>query len=134
MTKLIRHDPFRHLLTWPRWIDGWEDTFSTQRGLKVHETENAIIAEAIVAGVPTKDVDIRIDDGILTIKAEAKEEEKEKNLYRSSSYKYYYTCALSGGLWNKAKAEVEDGVVTITIPKTPSSEPRKIKVKAREKK
>lgn len=79
-------------------------------------------------------MDIRIDDGVLTIKAEAKEEEKEKDLYRSSSYKYYYTCALSGGLWDKAKADVEDGVVTITIPKTPSSKPRKIKVKTREKK
>ena len=134
MTKLIQHDPFRHLFAWPRWFDEWEDTFTAQRGLKVHETENAIVAEAVVAGVPTKNIDVHIDDGILTIKAEVKEEEKGKNQYRSASYKYYYTCALSGGHWEKAKADVEDGVITITIPKTPSSKPRKIKVKTREKK
>jgi hypothetical protein len=35
-------------------------------------------------------------DGILTIKAEKKEEEKKKGEYRSASYQYY-TTALSGG-------------------------------------
>jgi len=133
MTKLVRHDPFRHLFTWPRWSDDWDDTFSTQRGLKVHETENSIVAEAVVAGVPTKDVDVHIDDGVLTIRAEAKEEEKAKDQYRSSTYKYYYTCALSGGQWDKATADVEDGVVTVEIPKTAASKPRKIKVKTKAK-
>jgi len=43
-----------------------------------------------------RDVDVHIDDGVLTIKAEKSEESKKKDSYISSSFQYYYTCALTG--------------------------------------
>lgn len=132
MVDLIRRDPFRSMFAWPR-IDEWEDSFSPQRGLKIHETESSIVAEAVVAGVSSSDVEVNIEDGVLTIKAEKSEEKKDKGVYRASSYKYYYTAALSGGQWDKATAEVEDGVVKVVIPKTEAARPRKITVKARAK-
>ena len=122
--QLVRFDPFRGLL---------DDDFtmpSTQRGLKVRETENKIVVEAVVAGVPKKDVEIDIEDGVLTIKAESKQESETKLEYKSSSYQYYYTTALSGGQWDKAEASVDDGIVKIEIPKTEAARPRKISVKA----
>ena len=128
---IVKRDPLRSLYT--RWLDEFEET-TTQRGLKIHETDNSIVAEAVVAGVPAADVDVEIEDGVLTIKAEAKEEIKNKNEFKSSSYQYYYTCALSGGQWNKADAEVKNGVVTVTIPKTKVARPRKISVKTKESK
>jgi HSP20 family protein len=123
--QLVRFDPFRSLL---------DDSFNSptlQRGLKVRETENKILVEAVVAGVPKKDVEIEIEDGVLTIKAEVKEESETKNEYKSSSYEYYYTTALSGGQWDKAEADVTDGVVKIEIPKTEAARPRKITVKTK---
>jgi len=123
MTKLVRRDPFRSLFAWPRWFDEFED-FGGQRGLKIRETDSDIIAEAVIAGVATKDVDIDIEDGVLTIRAESKKETEEEK----SSYQYYYTAALSGGQWDKVEAKVRDGVVRITIPKAESVKPRKIKV------
>lgn len=72
--------------------------------------------------VPSNSVEADIEDGVLTIKAEAKTE--------SSSYSYYYTAALSGGQWDKADAQVKDGVVSVIIPKTEASKPRRITVKA----
>jgi HSP20 family protein len=134
VAKLTRWDPFRNPFAWPRWMDEDEDTFTTQRGLKIHETDKNVIAEAVVAGVPADQVEVDIEDGVLTIKAEKKEEEKKKGEYKTSSYQYYYTLALSGGQWDKAKAEVEDGVVKVTIPKTEAARPRKISVKAKAKK
>ncbi len=134
MADLVKRDPFRSLFSFPRWMDDFDDlSFSAQRGLKVHETDKDIVVEAVVAGVPAGDVDINVDDGVLTIKAERSEETKKKGLYKSSSYQYYYTCALSGGAWDKADADFEDGVVTITIPKTEAAKPRKITVKAKGK-
>lgn len=134
MADLVKRDPFRSLFSLPRWMDDFDDmSFSAQRGLKVHETDKDIVVEAVVAGIPASDVDINVDDGVLTIKAERSEETKKKGSYKSSSYQYYYTCALSGGAWDKADADFEDGVVTITIPKTEAARPRKITVKARGK-
>ena len=134
MVDLVRKDPFfRGLFAWPNWLDEWEDRFSTQRGLKIRETSKSIIAEAVVAGVPAKDVGVHIEDGVLTIKAEKTEEKKKKGEYKASSYQYYYTAALSGGQWDKTKAEIEDGVVKVTIPKAEAVRPRKITVKAKAK-
>jgi HSP20 family protein len=137
MTDIIlRHDPFRSLFNWPRWGEDFDD-ISFQKGLKVHETDKDIVAEAVIAGVPAENVEVGIEDGVLTIKAENKKEENlpagrqggKKGEYHASSYKYYYTCALSGGAWDKASADVKHGVVTITIPKAKAARPRKIKVK-----
>ena len=51
MSDIIRRDPFfRSLFAWPRWLDEFEEP-SMQKGLKIHETEKNIIAEAVVAGV-----------------------------------------------------------------------------------
>jgi len=133
MADLVRHDHFRHLFAWPRWMEDFDDTSVSQRGLKIHETDKNIVAEAVVAGVPADDVEVNIEDGILIIKAEKKEESKNKDEYTSTSYNYYYTAALSGGQWDRAEAEVEHGVIKITIPKTEAARPRKITVKAKGK-
>ncbi len=132
MTDIIKRDPFfRSLFAWPRWLDEFEEPV-LQRGLKIHETEKNIIAEAVVAGVPADEVEVEIEDGILTVKAEKKIEEKKKGQYKASSYQYYYTAALTGGQWDKATADIKDGVVKVTIPKTEAARPRKITVKAKE--
>lgn len=136
MTDLIRRDPFRNIFTWPRWLDEWEDEFptlTTSRGLRIHEDEKNIFVDAVVAGVAADDVVVDIEDGVVTIRAEKKTEEKKKEEYKSSSYNYYYTCALSGGQWDKASAEVTNGVLELKIPKTDAARPRKISVKAKGK-
>ena len=133
MADLVRRDPFRSLFAWPRWMEDFDGSFASQKGLKIHETEKNIIIEAVVAGVPALDVEVDIEDGVLTIKAEKKEEDNKKNEYTSTSYNYYYTAALSGGQWDKADAEVEHGVVKVTIPKTEAARPRKVTVKAKGK-
>lgn len=136
---IIRWDPFalRPWFRWPRWMEEWEwpEWTEPSRGLRIHETDKNIIAEAVVAGVPAENVEVTIEDGVLTIKAEAEEKEEKKKAKRYAAYKYYYTAALAGGQWDKAKAEIEDGVVTISIPKVEErvAKPKKIKVTAKKK-
>ena len=126
---LVRRDPFRSLFSLPRWMEDMDFATSSQRGLRVRETDKDIIVESVVAGVPAKNVDVDIEDGVLAIRAEKKEEKDDQ----TSAYSYYYTLALSGGQWDKAEAEVENGVVYVTIPKTEAARPQKIKVKAKKK-
>jgi HSP20 family protein len=127
MGDIVKRDPFKSIFAWPRWMEEYDD-MSVQKGLKLREDDKNIYIEAVVAGVPSEQVDVEIEDGVVTIKAENKEEEKNKNEYKSSSYRYYYTCALSGGKWDKADAQVKHGVVTITVPKEEAKRPRKVKV------
>ncbi len=124
--QLIRFDPFKSLLN-----EEFNIASPIQKGLNIRETEKSIVVEAVVAGVPKDDVEIEIEDGVLTIKAEVKEEKETKNEYRSSNYQYYYTTALSGGQWDKAEADVENGIVRIDIPKTEAARPRKITIKTK---
>lgn len=133
MGSLAKRDPFKSL-SWSRLLDDFDFPAMSQRGLKVRETDNAIIAEAVVAGVDSNDVDIHIEDGVLTIKAENTITEGDGGDYEQSSYQYYYSVAMSGGQWDQAEADIENGILTITIPKAESARPRKISVKSKSKK
>jgi HSP20 family molecular chaperone IbpA len=81
MVDLVKRDPFRSIFSWPRWLDEWEEEFqtlTTSRGLRIHEDEKNIYVDAVVAGVPADDVQVDIEDGVVTIKAEKKHRRKEK--------------------------------------------------------
>ncbi|KAA8541913.1 hypothetical protein F0562_023065 [Nyssa sinensis] len=76
-----------------------------------------------VPGLAKEDVKITVEDGILTIKGEHKEEEEEGSddeHWSSRSYGYYNTCLVlpDDAKAEEIKAEVKDGVLWITIPKT----------------
>lgn len=131
MTDLVRRDPFLGRWIMPSWMSDIDDMLpqAMRRGLRVRETEKEIVVEAVIAGVPEKDVEVHIEDGVITVKAEKKIE--GENTYQA--YSYYYTTALSGGQWDKAEAEVEHGIITISIPKTEAAKPRQITVKTKAK-
>jgi signal transduction histidine kinase len=104
--------------------------FEIHLTIKVDSNQNLlwIIVEDNGSGFPED------PEEILTPFFTTKKEKKTKNEFQASSFKYYYTTALSGGDWHKAKAEVKNGIVTVIIPKTEAARPKKITVKAKESK
>jgi HSP20 family molecular chaperone IbpA len=65
---IMRYDPTKGIFAWPRWLDEFDDQFLTQtsqRGLRIHETEKSIVVDAVVAGVPSGQVEVNIEDGVL---------------------------------------------------------------------
>ena len=131
----------------PRWTEQWfkllpeEWTETSQdKGLTVYETDDDVVIKASMAGVPSEEVDVSIEGGVVTIKGEHKEKEEEKKkkkvVYRQArAAKYLYTTSIPCPVKpNKAKAEMENGVLTVTLPKKETAKPKKIKVKAKAKK
>lgn len=136
-------DPFSLFPRWTwRWPSVWEEEEwwpEEREGLTVYETDDDIIVKANVAGVPANKVDVSIEGGTMTIKAEHEETEEEKKkkkiVYRQArKARYLYTTSIPCPVEaDKAEAVVQDGVVTVTVPKKEAVKPKKIKVKAKSK-
>jgi HSP20 family protein len=97
------------------------------------------VVKAALPGLKPEDVSIDITSETLTIRGENKAEQeikKEDYLYQERRYgAFSRSLVLPSGLKpDKAEATMEDGVLTLTIPKAEGVKPKAIKVKAKEKK
>lgn len=102
----------------------------------VRETEDAIVVQAELPGVEEGDVEIEFADGVLTLRGEKKQEHEEEE-----KEKGYYLMERSYGTFLRRipiPAEVDEegiravfdkGVLTVTLPKKPEAQPRKIAIK-----
>nr|WP_241195996.1 Hsp20/alpha crystallin family protein [Streptomyces sp. SID10362] len=80
---------------------------------------------------PDKDVEIAVEDGLLTVRAERTEETKEKHRTEFRYGTFARSVRLPAGAQDdEATAEYEDGVLTITVPvPTPKAGTRTIPVR-----
>ena len=99
----------------------------------IFETENELVVKADVPDVDPKDLDIRVENNILTIRGERKFERKinEENYLRVE--RAYGTFSRSFALSNTVntesiKAEYQNGVLELHVPKREEAKPRQIKV------
>ncbi|HOE15206.1 MAG TPA: Hsp20/alpha crystallin family protein [Candidatus Paceibacterota bacterium] len=113
--------------------EDWFITPSTQNGLTVSEDDNKIYVEAAVPGIDPKNVEVTFQDGYLWIRAETKEEErdKKKKYYRQASQSFSYRVAVPGEVdpSKEPEATYKHGVMTITFNKSPKAQPKKIPIK-----
>lgn len=129
---IVRWDPFQS--RWPSIWNWDEDDFypGGESNLDVYETEDEVVVKANVAGVDDEKVEITFEKGILWIRAEESEEEKEgKKYYRKASRSYSYKVAVPGNIDIKHEpdADIEKGVVTVTFRKAEEAKLKKISVK-----
>jgi HSP20 family protein len=107
--------------------------------LDVYQALNEVVVKAALPGLKPEDVSIDITGETLTIRGETKAEQeikKEDYIYRERRYgAFSRSLVLPSGLKpDKAEPTMEDGVLTLTIPKAEGVKPKAIKVKAKEKK
>ncbi|MBX6370221.1 MAG: Hsp20/alpha crystallin family protein [Rhodospirillales bacterium] len=103
--------------------------------LDICETDSEIKVTAELPGIDEKDIDVTLRDDVLTIKGEkkAEREEKEENyhLVERSYGSFSRSVRLPSGLdANKVKATMDKGVLTVTMPKPPTAQPKKIEIKS----
>jgi HSP20 family protein len=115
----------------------WDDdddtmTVSSPSGLSVSEDEKNVYVEASMPGLDAKDIEVTFDKGVVWVKGEAKEEEKNKKYYRRASRSFSYRVAVPGEVNPDAEPEAtyKNGVMTVTFAKSPKKQPKKIAVKA----
>jgi HSP20 family protein len=93
--------------------------------LEVSENDKEIRVTAEVPGMSDKDVELLIEDGVLTIRGERKSETEDKQ--RGYTERYYgrfeRRIALPRGVDEEhARADFRDGVLTVTLPKSEEAE------------
>jgi len=99
----------------------------------IFENEHELVVKADLPDVKPEELDIRVENNILTIRGERKFEKKvdEKNYLRvERSYgSFARSFALANTVNSEAiKADYKDGVLTLTIPKREEAKPKQIRV------
>lgn len=149
---IIRWDPFRDFVTLRDRMNRLFDETVTQRGedkdlmstawspsCDIFETENELVLNAEVPGIDEDDIEVKIEDNTLTIQGERKleKETKEENYHRvERSYGSFYRSFSLPHYINQEniKAEHDNGVLKVHMPKKPELKPRSVKILKPEKK
>ncbi len=144
--NIIRWDPFRDLTTLRERMNRLFEDVYTSRGeekdlvastwnpsVDIYETENALVMKAELPGVDENDIELKIEDSTLTLKGDRKleKETKEENYHRiERSYgSFYRSFTLPQNIdQNKIKAESENGILKVTLPKKAELKPKKVKI------
>src|SRR5258706_9318012 len=143
--SLIRFAPYPDFDGFPAGLRTFQDTvnrlFSEPSArpwvpaVDILETENELILNADVPEVEMKDIEVRMENGALTLRGERKFLQNEPNskggyhrLERSyGTFERVFTLPDSVDTEN-VKADYKNGVLTITLPKKEVAKPRQIKV------
>jgi HSP20 family protein len=99
----------------------------------IYETEQELVVKADLPGVKPEDLDIRVENNVLTIRGERKFEKKvseDKYLRVERAYgSFSRSFSLASTVNAEAiKADYKDGVLALSIPKREEAKPKQIKV------
>jgi HSP20 family protein len=116
-------------------LDEFPATGEWAPSMDVSETKDAVMVKAEVPGMDSKDIQISLQEQLLTIKGEKQmvKEEKEERYYRMERTYGAFTrtvrlpVAVDG---SKVSASFKNGLLTVTLPKTPAAKGTTIPIKA----
>jgi len=146
MSNLIRWEPAREMMSLREAMDHlFDDAFTrplsnreawSVPAIDMYQTDDEIVVKAALPGIKTDEVQINVTGELLTLKGEMKHEEEKKEKAWHIREQRYGSFERSIALptevvADKAKAEFENGILTIILPKADEVKPRTITVKAK---
>jgi HSP20 family protein len=144
MNSITRWDPFRGLSTLQDEVNHlFDSAFKANAAspelavwapaVDIHETENELVVKADLPDVSEKDIDVRVENDMLTIRGERKLDQtvKEDSFLRveraygmfSRSFRLPRTVTTEG-----IQASYKNGVLEVTLPKRAEAKARQVKV------
>ncbi|HTY80820.1 MAG TPA: Hsp20/alpha crystallin family protein [Candidatus Bathyarchaeia archaeon] len=116
-------------------LDEFATTGEWVPSMDVSETKDAFVVKAEVPGMDPKEIQISLQEQLLTVKGEKhqEKEEKEERYYRMERSYGSFTrtvrlpVAVDG---TKVTAAFKNGLLTVTLPKTPAAKGTTIPIKA----
>lgn len=102
--------------------------------IDVVEEEDSIVIKASMPGIAPEDIDVTVEDDVVTVKGHIEDEREERNgsyLARERKVgRFYRSVRLPDAVEaDKAKTSYEHGVVSITFPKQESRKPKRLEIK-----
>jgi HSP20 family protein len=145
---IVRWEPFRDLVTiQDRMNRIFDDAFRVPRGAEdewalggswappvdIYEQGGNLVLKAELPGIDPKDVDVRVENNVLTLRGERKfdQDVKRENCHRVE--RAYGTFSRAFTLPNivdttSIKAEFKDGLLRVTMPKREEVKPKQIQI------
>lgn len=147
MSNLTRWEPVREMMTLREAMDRlFDDAFTRPINLRdggwsapaidMYQTDDEVVVKAALPGFKADDVQINITGDVLTIRSEMKHEEEKKekawHIREQRWGSFERSVALPTAVTSdKASADFENGILTITLPKAEEVKPKSITVKAK---
>lgn len=144
MSSLIRWEPFRETLSLRDWMDraleeSWSRPVAGINGVStpavdLYQTDDEVVIKATLPGVKSEDLNISVTGDVLTIRGEVKGESssnganyhvRERRIGSFSRSLALPTAVVA----DKARAEFENGILSLTLPKADEVKPKTITVK-----
>lgn len=127
MTLYIQPYPYRRMAR--RWAEQPQQPAYRPLGVNVYEQEDAYLLSALVPGLNAEDLNIQARQNIVSIEGE----------YRAAETEYLLNELLSGTFRRalhlpteieaeKVNAKIDNGILTLTLPKVESAKPKKINI------
>jgi HSP20 family protein len=123
-----------------RWVSPgnwltWSSVGTNYLPVDIYETADEIVVRAVVPGVSADGIDIQFQGGVLTLRATTEEtaipEGSSWLVHEVTPGEFIRQVTLPRAVEaDNAQTTFENGVLTLTLPKTADAKPKQIRVKA----
>ena len=146
MSNLTRWEPVRDMMTLREAMDQLFDGAFTRPvsasgisgmpAIDMYQTNDEVVVKAALPGLKVDDVQISVTADVLTLRGEFRQENEKKEAtwhIREQRYGSFERSVMlpTDVQTEKAKADFENGVLTITLPKAEAVKPKTINIKAK---